>query len=45
MFKKLIYIHAHEEYDEFVYDTLVQILKSLSFLHEGLSISHRDIKP
>jgi len=31
--------------DEFVYDTLIQILQALSFMHEGLHICHRDIKP
>lgn len=34
-----------EGWDEFLYDTLIQILKVLSFLHEGLRICHRDIKP
>ena len=46
MFKDLIIVDEWLQiYDEFIYDTLIQILKSLSFLHEGLSISHRDIKP
>ena len=31
--------------DEFLYDTLIQILGVLSFLHEGLRVCHRDIKP
>ena len=35
----------HPLRDEFVYDTLIQILQALSFMHEGLHICHRDIKP
>ena len=31
--------------EEFIYDISVEILKALSFLHEGLRMVHWDIKP
>ena len=46
LFKKFVYVEQDSDtYDEFIYDTFIQLLKALSFLHEGLSIAHWDIKP
>ena len=46
MFKDITnHDNSKSNYDEFIYDTLIQILKALSYLHEGLRITHRDIKP
>ena len=37
--------NSFEKNEEFVYDTLIQVLKAMSFIHQGLQICHRDIKP